>query len=79
MLDYECYCCRQPSGGVKFIGERVTELNQALADIADEVSGDQDAKLKNIAVAYQPMNPDISTVFPESLSTLESNVSYIRK
>lgn len=76
LLDYECFCCRNPAGGVRFIGERVLEYNQALSEIADELTGSKIGDMikpyvgkttKNIAVVYQPMNPDISTVPPYSL------------
>lgn len=76
LLDYECYCCRHPHGGTKFIADRVTEYNQALSEIAGELTSSKihdrikpymGQSLKNIAVVYQPMNPDTSTIPPTAL------------
>ncbi|KAI9266288.1 hypothetical protein EDC94DRAFT_515941 [Helicostylum pulchrum] len=76
LLNFECYCCRHPDGGIKFIGERVKEYNRVLAEVAEELSGsvfnDLIAPLegkvrKNVSVVFQPMNPIISTVPPHSL------------
>lgn len=71
LLDYECYCCKQPGAGTSFIGDRVSEYNQVLGRVAKEVSGTLISDLvapimgkpvKNIAVVYQPMNTIIPTV-----------------
>jgi hypothetical protein len=76
LLNFECYCCSHPDGGIKFIGDRVLEYNQALSEVAEEVSGSVIGDMikpyvgktkKNIAVVYQPMNPIIATVPPYSL------------
>jgi hypothetical protein len=76
LLDFECFCCRQPHAGIQFIGDRVIEYNKALIEIAEELSGSilhdivdplLGNKGKNIAVVYQPMNPIIATVPPTSL------------
>ncbi|KAI7892204.1 uncharacterized protein EV154DRAFT_419179 [Mucor mucedo] len=76
LLDFECYCCRHPHGGTKFISERVVEYNQALSEIAQELTSSKINDMikpylgevkKNIAVVYQPMNPDTSTVPPYAL------------
>ncbi|GAA5805373.1 hypothetical protein HPULCUR_010889 [Helicostylum pulchrum] len=80
LLNFECYCCRHPDGGIKFIGERVKEYNRVLAEVAEELSGsvfnDLIAPLegkvrKNVSVVFQPMNPIISTVPPHSLSNVD--------
>ncbi|KAK4520124.1 uncharacterized protein ATC70_008254 [Mucor velutinosus] len=80
LLDYECYCCRQPYAGTSFIGDRVSMYNQALSRVAEEVSGTllsdflapiMGRPLKNIAVVYQPMNTLIPTVPYNSLSNVD--------
>lgn len=76
LLDYECFCCRHPNGGVKFIGERVKEYNIALSQIAEELSESYSKdgifpysrkSRRDVTVVYQPINPVISTVPPQSL------------
>lgn len=64
LLNYECYCCRQPNAGIDFIGTKVKEFNHALEEISREISL---KGKKQVAVVYQLMNPDISTVYPSSL------------
>ncbi|CAO3614535.1 unnamed protein product [Mucor fragilis] len=80
LLDYECYCCRQPNAGPSFIGDRISMYNQALSRVAEEVSGTMlsdflapimGTPLKNIAVVYQPMNTLIPTVPYKSLSNVD--------
>ncbi|KAI9360091.1 hypothetical protein BD770DRAFT_318778 [Pilaira anomala] len=76
LLDYECFCCRHPNGGVKFIGDIVKEYNIALSQIAEELSASYSKdgispylrkSQRDVTVVYQPMNPVISTVPPQSL------------
>jgi hypothetical protein len=77
LMNYECYCCRRPEGGTSLIGSHITEYNQALAKIAEEVSGTllmdilkpviSGTKNKEVAVVYQPMNVIIPSVPYNSL------------
>lgn len=86
LLDYECYCCRQPNAGPSFIGDRISMYNQALSRVAEEVSGTMlsdflapimGTPLKNIAVVYQPMNTLIPTVPYKSLRFVATVVSIV--
>jgi hypothetical protein len=77
LMNFECYCCRLPEGGTSFIGSRITQYNQALASVAEEVSGTllmdilkpaiSGIKNKDVAVVYQPMNVVIPSVPYNSL------------
>lgn len=71
LLDYECYCCKLPQGGLSVLGKHVTEYNQMLEVVATRLSGSVVQGLlgplfggmsKNVAVVYQPMNTLIPTV-----------------
>lgn len=66
MLDYECFCCDGPDS-IAFIGGKVDEFNNALSEVAEELSNKLGATKKNIAVVFQPVNPVISTVPPNAL------------
>lgn len=71
LLDFECYCCNSPLGGIPLLGEHVTQYNQMLEAAAKRLSGSVIKGLlhplfrktsHNVAVVYQPMNTRIPTV-----------------
>lgn len=71
LLDYECYCCTLPQGGLSVLGEHVTQYNQMSEAAARRLSGSliQDIldpllgkTSRNVAVVFQPMNTLIPTV-----------------
>ncbi|RCH77660.1 hypothetical protein CU098_001455, partial [Rhizopus stolonifer] len=66
--DYECYCCSVSNNDM---GQVIVGYNQVLAELAEELNGSIIQNLagaltgkmsKNIAVVFQPMNIDISSI-----------------